>query len=363
MIAIILPPAFCFSEENPHSIETVLRTINSKSKFKNDIIVICDDGTYSGNDYKTLKISSYTNKKQRYKIICEMIRQLDLSAIEIHQDTICGFKIASKFSHIPVIFYRHNVIQNTGNVFTKWYYKRRFAPFAAHVFVSKFLADQFVTTFPAFAKSTHAVTNPIDVDNWQSDIAEKENLIVFAGRAIPEKGIDHLAQALEIILKKYLKWSAALAMGRWQDNMQWSEEATQNLKIFGHRCKIYKDAPLSKVKNLLAKGRIAAIPSVWDEPFCLSAIEAHAAKCAVISSGTGGLKEASGANALYLNRVDCNTLVDAITKLIENNELCANLALDGYNFVKDHHNVLSRAKQIDQIRNKVIAKRTNLVKS
>ena len=109
------------------------------------------------------------------------------------------------------------------------------------------------------------------------------------------------------------------------------------------------------VKNLLARGRIAVIPSVWEEPFCLSAIEAHAAKCAVISSGTGGMKEASGANALYLEAVTPQKITDAIAQLIDDRAMQDNLAQSGYEFVVKYHNVLARAKELDQIRESINA--------
>lgn len=354
MIVIILPPAFCFSAKKPHSIETVLRTNNSQSKYKSQITVICDQGADSGNDYKTIKIPQYQSKSERTNMILSIIKQLNPAIIEMHQDALCGFKIASEFTEIPVIFYRHNVIEKTGNILTRWHYKRRYSAFAACVFVSQFLADRFNKAFPEFAKSCFAVPNAIDVNDWTINSIEKENLIVFAGRAISEKGIEPLAQALEIVLKQKPNWSASLAMSHWDSNSDWAEKITKGLKNFDNRCKIYKNAPIDNVKTLLAKGKIAVIPSICEESFCLSAIEAHAAKCAVISSGTGGLKEASGENALYLESVNANNIATAILKLIDDEELLQHLATNGYHFARENHNVKLRATQLDLIRDSII---------
>ncbi|MCP6769397.1 glycosyltransferase, partial [Klebsiella pneumoniae] len=75
------------------------------------------------------------------------------------------------------------------------------------------------------------------------------------------------------------------------------------LQRFGPRVAVLRSAALDQVREQMKSAAIAVTPSTWDEPFGLTAVEAHAAGAALISSGRGGLREASGDHAHYLEAV------------------------------------------------------------
>lgn len=58
----------------------------------------------------------------------------------------------------------------------------------------------------------------------------------------------------------------------------------------------------SDVAQLMATTRCLVVPSLWQEPFGIVALEALASGCTVIASRIGGLTEAGGPYASYFPR-------------------------------------------------------------
>lgn len=350
-VCIVLPANFKFSEERPNSIETVVRTINRESEYRDNLVVICDEGARTGADYEVIKVPAYSHRRQRNRLVRRMIADLQPDLLEIHQHAPSGRKIAAAFPDIPSILYRHNIVREPEGSFARWRYERRYAAFYAHIFVSDFAKQSFDRAFPKFSQNSYAVPNPINLDDWEGEgRPEKEKLISFAGRAAPEKGLAPLAEALCNLLRQYPDWRAELVLGDWEKHEAWAKGVLDPLEPFGERCLIRKNVPLDEVKKLQRRAAISVIPSVWDEPFGLVAVEAHACRAAVVSSGSGGLREASGDFAEYLKAVDAPSIIEATSRLIEDDDYRQKMAEGGYEFVRTHHTISIRAAQLDRIR-------------
>ncbi|MFW8695567.1 glycosyltransferase, partial [Mesorhizobium japonicum] len=102
----------------------------------------------------------------------------------------------------------------------------------------------------------------------------------------------------------------------WDDHQAWAAPHVAPLERFGDRVAILRSASLGEVREIMKTVAIAVTPSVWAEPLGLTALEAHAAGAALISSGRGGLREASGPHALYVDEVTPASLTDAMETLV-----------------------------------------------
>jgi len=80
----------------------------------------------------------------------------------------------------------------------------------------------------------------------------------------------------------------------WEEHRLWAEPHVAPLRRYGDRVRLLHSAPLAEVRSWMKRAAIALVPSTWAEPFGLTALEAHAAGAALVSSGRGGLREASG---------------------------------------------------------------------
>ncbi|MDR3128924.1 MAG: glycosyltransferase family 4 protein [Tannerellaceae bacterium] len=92
----------------------------------------------------------------------------------------------------------------------------------------------------------------------------------------------------------------------------------------------------SKPKDFYASIDVLIVPSTWEEPLGMVAIEACAYHVPVITSATGGLKEIikDGINGLYCEVSDPDSLFFAMNKMINDRELFNKLHLNARESVK-----------------------------
>lgn len=148
----------------------------------------------------------------------------------------------------------------------------------------------------------------------------KDNRIVYVGRVIPEKGVQELVQALSRVLPGHPDWSAEIIGARWfgtaekrttyETSIAQAAAACDRIGLAGFK-------PHEDVLALLSRASIAVVPSLWDDPFPRTALEALAQGCALICSTRGGLPELGPERALYLESISSESLSGALAELIE----------------------------------------------
>jgi glycosyltransferase involved in cell wall biosynthesis len=111
---------------------------------------------------------------------------------------------------------------------------------------------------------------------------------VFAGRLVPEKGVDVLLQAFVTVTRR-LPDARLLIAGDGPERAKLVELTeklgiTTNVSFLGHLSK-------EKMEAQFAQAWVQVVPSLWAEPFGLVAVEAMMRGTAVIASSMGGLGE------------------------------------------------------------------------
>jgi glycosyltransferase involved in cell wall biosynthesis len=102
--------------------------------------------------------------------------------------------------------------------------------------------------------------------------------------------------------------------------------------------------PPGEVAALLRRARYLLVPSLWEEPFGIVALEGIACGCLVVATDGGGLADAVGDCGLLVPRGDAGALARAITRLEEDATLRARLAA-------------ARAAHLDAHRPRTVAER------
>lgn len=352
--AIVLPAGYRFSEARPNSIETVVRTLAGAAEDRRSLMIFADQGADDHGDLPVTTVPRIKDRARRADIVADAVRSWDPELIEAHQHAPTASRLARAFPDRPVVLYRHNMTPPPRGWLSRWRYHHRLKPIAAHLFVSETARSDFERDYPAFAGRAFAVPNPIDARPWLADPEAREPLIAFAGRATPEKGLDLLCQALPRLLGRHSAWRAELLLADWSMHGGWAEGPLRALEPLGDRVRVIRDAPLAQVRSTLQRAAIVAVPSVWKEPFGLAALEAHAAGAAVVSSGTGGLKEASGEHAAYVEPLTAETLATALEQLILDPAERSRLARSGQAFVADAHSPERRAAQLEALRRRIV---------
>jgi glycosyltransferase involved in cell wall biosynthesis len=122
---------------------------------------------------------------------------------------------------------------------------------------------------------------------------QRETTILFAGRMVADKGADSFVAACAAALPCLPGWRAVLiGADRFRPDSPatpFTETLTREAEAAGISLFGYRDH--AAVMAALSRAAIAVVPSRWQEPFGLAALEAMASGAALITTRRGGLAE------------------------------------------------------------------------
>lgn len=161
-------------------------------------------------------------------------------------------------------------------------------------------------------------------------ISEKDYVVFFSGRLTKEKGILELIQAVKMIktipnLKLIIAGASFYGADKTTSPyLHELQEASKDIKekvLFTGFIK-YKMMP-----SYLKIANIIVVPSLWEEPFGLTVLEAMAAGVPLIATRCGGIPEICEGVATLIDRDNvCENIANAIKYLYNNPELAKELA-------------------------------------
>ncbi|MBK9991780.1 MAG: glycosyltransferase family 4 protein [Verrucomicrobia bacterium] len=155
--------------------------------------------------------------------------------------------------------------------------------------------------------------------------------ICYASLVMPYKGIQTLVDALAALHRLGVDFTAEIAGDtpdpafRTQlDNLVQTEGMSDKVQFTG-----FLDR--QGLTALFARNNVLVFPSIFQEPFGISQVEALAAGLVVISSGTGGAKEIirDGTDGLLFPAGDATTLASRLKLLLDDSSLMAKLQKNG----------------------------------
>ena len=151
-------------------------------------------------------------------------------------------------------------------------------------------------------------------------------VIVFSGRVNEEKGIMQLIEAMAMLRDspnvKLLVIGSSFYANDDNDN-DFTKALKEKAALLSDRIIFTGFIPYEQMPAYLQMADIAVIPSVWDDPFPTTVLEAQAMGLPIITTRRGGIpEEVSEENAILLNTDELfvNNLADAILDLYEHPE-------------------------------------------
>jgi UDP-glucose:(glucosyl)LPS alpha-1,2-glucosyltransferase len=148
----------------------------------------------------------------------------------------------------------------------------------------------------------------------------RESLILFAGRIVREKAPDSFVAACAAALPHLPGWRAEMIGADRFDPNSPDTDFARTVRTAAERAGVsalgYRDH--EAVLQAMSAAAIVVVPSRWQEPFGLVALEALASGAALICSDRGGLREVGGDVAIYLDPDDPAALAATICALANN---------------------------------------------
>ena len=180
---------------------------------------------------------------------------------------------------------------------------------------SDWLRGRLLEGVPEPQRSPVVLHNCIDVPPHPT--GHRENLILFAGRVVRDKGADTFVEACARALPKLPGWHAEMIGA---DRFRADSPDTDFLRALRPRAeaagvRMRGHLPNDAVLAAMQRAAIMVVPSRWDEPFGLVALEAMACGAALICSPRGGLPEVAGETALYADPDQPGDVAAAILEL------------------------------------------------
>ena len=175
-----------------------------------------------------------------------------------------------------------------------------------------------------------------DYDFRRQYAMDNEKIILYVGRLVYEKGVQHLIAAMPKILSNYNDAKLIIAgRGGMMDELR---AEANNL---GLNDKIYFTGYLNskQVQKMYKCADVAVFPSTY-EPFGIVALEAMLAGVPTVVSDVGGLDEivTHGVDGMKSYAGNANSIADSVTALLYDHQLATNVSKKAKQKVKDQFN-------------------------
>ena len=193
-----------------------------------------------------------------------------------------------------------------------------------------------------------------DYDFRRQYAMDNEKIILYVGRLVYEKGVQHLISAMPKILENYHDAKLIIAgKGGMLDELKGQAEA------MGLSNKVYFTGYLNskQVQKMYKCADVAVFPSTY-EPFGIVALEAMLAGVPTVVSDIGGLNEIvdHGVNGMKSYAGNSNSIADSVISLLYDKQLAANISKKAKQKVKEEFNWNKIAQDTHYIYEQAICK-------
>jgi len=206
------------------------------------------------------------------------------------------------------------------------------------VFCSGFLRNEAVSAYPSLQR-THVVYNGADGDKFSVGSRTRKPVpqIIFAGRIVPYKGAHVLMDAMRILERKGVSAKCTIVGGsafgksRYTRYMRKLERTRpDNTELVGYRAG-------SEFADLLRNADIFCCPSIWNDPFPMTCLEAMSSGLPVVASKIGGIPEqlAHGGGRLVAPG-DQEELASVLQQLIDDDAYRERLSVEALAASRNH---------------------------
>ena len=362
-IDIILPYKEKFSKNEASAVSITVKNSMVHSKFfknirvygqktltpfyKKNFIGLNNNWILHGGHNKSLayhyyKKNLYLNKNKRI--------------IEVHNRPYIFNFLKRKISGCPITLHFHNDPQTMKG--SKTVKEREYiAETAAAVyFVSNFIKKKFTEGLKNKYKNLYVIYN--GVERKHKKLPNKKKEVLFVGRLVPEKGVHIYCDTIKDIACDYNDWKFFLIgtskAGQKSPKTIYEKKIIKEFINIGKNTQYLGFMSNERVQKKISQSSILIMPSIWDEPLSLVAIEGICNASLVISSNKGGLPEVIKNSGIILKKNNSESFKSTLLKLFSNEKLLLKYQKNAWKKYK--FNSSATTKKHDLIRTRILKK-------
>ena len=229
-----------------------------------------------------------------------MLRRLRPALIEVHNRPEIALALARLFPRVPVGLLLNNDPTDMRAARSPAARTRLLRRLRLVMASSEYLRGRFMEGVDPAAGPVALLYNCIDLSAVPPP-GPRENTILFAGRVVPDKAPDAFIRACAAALPRLPGWRAEIigadGMSATSRETDFVRQIRAQAAAAGVAMAGYRDHPM--VLEAMSRAAIVCVPSRWNEPFGLTALEAIACGAPLVVAPRGGLPEVAGEAAVY----------------------------------------------------------------
>ena len=349
-IAIVLPRGMHFGPDRATAIDLCVRDFVAHSRYRSSTTVI---GEALANPFPNISFQGVSrepgdNQQRFVRKLADRAKDLQPDLVVVHQHLPSALAIRKAFPDLPVLLHKHNTPKIGSGFVRKFLDRRRYNAFDHLIFVSDFSREKFLGSLPSMAPKSSTVHNGLDLTSW-TPAEKRDNTVLFAGRAVPDKGALEAAQAVAAVLAEQEDWRTRFIVSTLAADETYIDRIKTALAPLGDRAEICFDQPHSTVQEAFETAAITLVPSLFEEPFGRTAIEAMAGGSALITSGRGGLRETTTDVAVRIDPSNKSDFAGALSQLMKDDTLRGRLAQAGARRVQECFSIQALSARLDSL--------------
>lgn len=228
-----------------------------------------------------------------------------------------------------------HLLHNTNPVHQLW--KARFVERVHSLAISDFIARWWEEEMGPPCGTVHHIPSGVDTELFSPGRKTSPPLVTYVGLLNERKGPDLLLEACETLSSENARPHFSVQLigakhyGRGEEDSYTGALGRTAARIRERGVEVRFSGFLSRpdVARALSASSIHVVPSRWEEPFSLAALEGMACGAATVVSDRGGLPEAVADAGMIVPAGDPVTLAKALRHLLEDGATRSDLARRG----------------------------------
>ncbi len=279
--------------------------------------------------------------------------------VEVHNRPAFLPLLRRRLPGVPLTLYLHNDPQSMAALRAPRQRLGVLEALSAVVCVSGHIRRRFLEGLEGHPLQERVAVVLNGVDTRALRPGPKRREVIFVGRLSPQKGGLLFLEAARLLAPRLSGWRfVVVGSRRFGEGLgsAYERRVAEAAQALGPACELTGYLPREEALARLAGAAVAVVPSLWEDPCPLAAIEALAAGCALVATRRGGLPEIVGDAGRLLEEETPQALAAVLEGLLRDPASLEAAQRQARERAERHLDVRRTAARLDAVRRQAMAR-------